>query len=61
MDLSQLRPIDTRQAIEDAHANLSVALRYGLTIGRATDAIDREHVAQACAVLNLIRKANPLT
>jgi len=52
MDLSQLRPIDARQAIEDAHANLSVALRYGLTIGRATDAIDREHVAQACAVLN---------
>ena len=55
-----LKPINTRQAIEDAHADLFIALRYGLTIGHPTDALDREHVEKACAILDLIRKANPL-
>ena len=60
LDLKELKPIDTRQAIEEAHANLFVALHYGLLNGRPTEAIDREHVEKACAILDLIRKANPL-
>jgi hypothetical protein len=60
MKLSELKTIDTRQAIEDAHANLFTALRYGLVVGNPTDAIDREHVEKSCAILDLIRKANPL-
>lgn len=54
---SELQPITARQALDDAHAHLDVALRYSADLGLPMGELEIEHLRQALAILTLLRNS----